>query len=61
MPLRNCPFLKLSEDDIPRPILPIKIINPHTGLSYATFGGKYRGRIKHLNLKGIVDGEWLKG
>jgi len=38
MPLRNCPFLKLSEDDIPRPILPIKIINPHTGLSYATFG-----------------------
>jgi len=25
------------------------------------YGGKYRGRIKHSNLKGIVDGEWLKG
>ena len=38
MPLKDCPFSKLSEADIPRPILPIKIINPHTGLSYATFG-----------------------
>lgn len=38
MPLKNCPFLKLSKDDIPRPLLPINIINPHTGLSYATFG-----------------------
>jgi len=38
MPLKDCPFLKLSKEDIPRPILPIKIINPHTGLAYTTFG-----------------------
>ena len=38
MPLKDCPFSKLSGADIPRPILPIKIINPHTGLSYTTFG-----------------------
>lgn len=38
MPLKDCPFLKLSKEDIPRPILPINIINPHTGRSYATFG-----------------------
>ncbi|MBI3753531.1 MAG: hypothetical protein HY266_05715 [Deltaproteobacteria bacterium] len=38
MPLKDCPFLKLSKEDIPRPLLPINIINPHTGLSYATFG-----------------------
>jgi hypothetical protein len=38
MPIKDCPFLKLSKVDIPRPILPIKIINPHTELSYATFG-----------------------
>jgi hypothetical protein len=38
MPLKDCPFSKLSDADIPRPILPIKIINPHTALSYATFG-----------------------
>ena len=38
MPLKDCPFLKLSKEDIPRPLLPINIINPHTGLSYATYG-----------------------
>lgn len=38
MPLQDCPFLRLSKDDISRPLLPINIINPHTGLSYATFG-----------------------
>lgn len=38
MPIKDCPFLKLCKEDIPRPILPINIINPHTGLSYATFG-----------------------
>ena len=38
MPLKDCPFLKLSKEDISRPLLPINIINPHTGLSYATFG-----------------------
>jgi hypothetical protein len=38
MRLKDCPFLKLSKEDIPRPLLPINIINPHTGLSYATFG-----------------------
>jgi hypothetical protein len=38
MLLKDCPFLKLSKEDIPRPLLPVNIINPHTGLSYATFG-----------------------
>lgn len=38
MPLKDCPFLRLSKEDIPRPLLPLNIINPHTGLSYATFG-----------------------
>lgn len=38
MLFNDCPFLKLSEEDIPRPILPINIINPHTGLLYSTFG-----------------------
>src|SRR4030067_3612679 len=38
MRIKDCPFLKLRKDDIPRPILPSNIINPHTGLSYATFG-----------------------
>lgn len=38
MLLKNCPFSKLTKEGIPRPILPIKIINPHTGRAYATFG-----------------------
>ena len=38
MSLKDCPFLKLSKEDISRPLLPINIINPYTGLSYATFG-----------------------
>ena len=30
MPLSNDPFTKLSPDDLPRPWLPVVIINPHT-------------------------------
>jgi len=30
MPLSNVPFTKLSPDDLPRPWLPVVIINPHT-------------------------------
>ena len=38
MPIRDCPFIQLSPQDIPRPILPIKIINPHTGDEFTTYG-----------------------
>ncbi len=37
MPIRDCPFTFFSKD-ISRPVLPVKIINPHTGKSYRTFG-----------------------
>lgn len=36
MPIRDCPFTDCG--GIYRPILPIKIINPHTGKSYSTRG-----------------------
>ena len=35
--LKDGPFLKLCKEDIPRPILPINIINPHTGLSWQVY------------------------
>jgi len=38
MPIKNCPFTDLSGDGFARPVLPIKIINPHTKLSFQTFG-----------------------
>jgi len=38
MPISNCPFKKLYDNDIDRAILPIQIINPHTDLFVDTFG-----------------------
>lgn len=38
MPIRKYPFLSLSAGNVPRPFLPIQIINPHTGKSTRTFG-----------------------
>lgn len=39
MPIRNFPFSVTSPTDVfPRPWLPIKIINPHTGQSIKFFG-----------------------
>lgn len=37
MPIRNCP-LTLCSNGIYRPILPINIINPHTGKNLNTYG-----------------------
>jgi len=37
MPIRNCPFT-FCNGDIYRPILQIRIINPHTKKSYRTYG-----------------------
>jgi hypothetical protein len=37
MPIRDCPFT-LCNGGIYRPILPVRIINPHTGKNYRTFG-----------------------
>lgn len=33
MPIRNCPFTRIYDDDIPRLILPVRIINPHSNKS----------------------------
>ncbi len=38
MPIRDFPFLRVTEDNYLRPWLPIRIINPHNGLSVDTFG-----------------------
>jgi len=38
MPITDFPFLCLAPDNRPRPWLPVKITNPHTGLSMATYG-----------------------
>ncbi|MEK7064683.1 MAG: hypothetical protein AAB973_03705 [Patescibacteria group bacterium] len=38
MPIRDCPFSILSANNIARPILPIRIINPHTNKSLRTYG-----------------------
>lgn len=38
MPIRDCPFIQLNPQDIPRPILPIRIVNPHTGNEFSTYG-----------------------
>jgi predicted aspartyl protease len=39
MPIRNIPFTRVAPPpDITRPYLPIKVINPHTGLSLKTYG-----------------------
>lgn len=37
MPIKNCPFT-LCSGNIYRPILNIRIINPHSGKSYRTYG-----------------------
>ncbi len=37
MPISDCPFT-LCNGDIYRPILPIRIVNPHAGSSYRTYG-----------------------
>lgn len=37
MPIRDCPFTNCG-NDIYRPILPVRIINPHTLKGYKTFG-----------------------
>jgi len=36
MALIDCPFSLI--DNVPRPYLPIRIINPHTGMSFPTWG-----------------------
>lgn len=41
MDLKHIPFSRVSPDDIPRPWLPIKIINPHSG--------------KHIRIVGLID------
>ncbi len=38
MPIANCPFTSFLPDQFPRPLLPIKIINPHTGKGFNTWG-----------------------
>jgi len=38
MPIRNFPFLDIYKDNHPRPWLPIRIVNPHTGKHFDTFG-----------------------
>ena len=38
MPIPKFPFLQITAGDIPRPYLPIKIHNPHTGRAINTFG-----------------------
>ncbi|HBM15365.1 MAG TPA: hypothetical protein DD381_03335 [Lentisphaeria bacterium] len=38
MPLKDCSFIRINPDDILRPALPIKIINPHTGKSFISYG-----------------------
>jgi len=37
MPIRDCPFSYFGSG-ISRPILPVRIVNPHTGKSYRTHG-----------------------
>ncbi|MBF0557251.1 MAG: hypothetical protein HQL08_00570 [Nitrospirae bacterium] len=37
MPIKDCPFTDCG-NNIYRPLLPIKVINPHTGKGYRTFG-----------------------
>ncbi|MBE9503686.1 MAG: hypothetical protein IME96_05875 [Proteobacteria bacterium] len=37
MPINDCPFT-LCAGGVYRPILPIRIVNPHTGLTHSTFG-----------------------
>lgn len=41
MDLLDIPFRKIHPQDFPRPLLPVKIINPHTG--------------KHVTLLGLID------
>lgn len=38
MKLSNIPFVKLAPDDIPRPWLPVTIINPHTDKKVKVLG-----------------------
>lgn len=38
MDIINIPFLKFSPDDLPRPWLPLTILNPHTNLSINVYG-----------------------
>ena len=55
MPIVEYPFTTLSPGAPPRPMLPIRIHNPDTGLIYRTWGlidtgadrhdSKYRGRV----------------
>lgn len=38
MDIIDAPFLKFSPDDLPRPWLPVTIINPHTGQTINVYG-----------------------
>lgn len=38
MPIVEFPFIKFSTDDLGRPILPVRIHNPHTGRFFVTWG-----------------------
>lgn len=38
MDIVDSPFIKFSPDDVPRPWLPVKIINPHTKQSISLYG-----------------------
>lgn len=38
MSLLNIPFTKLGPDDIPRPWLPVTVINPHTNKKIKVYG-----------------------
>ena len=37
MPIRDCPFTDFG-NGVCRPVLPVRIINPHTGAGYNTYG-----------------------
>jgi len=38
MPIRGFPFLQITPDNLPRPWLPVTILNPETGKSFRTYG-----------------------
>ena len=37
MPIENCPFT-VCNGDVFRPLLPIRILNPHTNMSFQSYG-----------------------
>ena len=66
MNIENVPFIKIKETIPARPMLPVTIINPHTGKSFSTYGlidtgadecafpAVFAEAIGHNLLKGII-------